>query len=233
MVALLQRHRSGPRRGVRVRLVGVPPAAGRDAVRGRESAAGRGSLGGAGPSRRARQAHRGGRRGPGVAAGPDGRGDRGPGRDALRTRRAGTQGGVPDRSARRRRGAVLHGSFRGLLAPRPHLAADDGRDPVPGVRPGLHLVPRGRARPSPPAGPVGPCRREPVALPGLHRHRQRQRRGLGAVRGAPDGRAGLPARRRAPAGVSGRPDDAGLPGDRGHRHARGAGDPGRLAVPSR
>ena len=47
----------------------------------------------------------------------------------------------------------------GLLPARPHLAADDGRDPLPGLRPGLHLVPRGRARPSPAARPVGARRR--------------------------------------------------------------------------
>ena len=87
------------------------------------------------------------------------RGHRGSGRHALRTRRAGTQGGVTNRPARRRRRAVLHGPVGGLLPPRPHLAADHGRDPFPGVRPGLHLVPRGRARPPPPAGAVGARRR--------------------------------------------------------------------------
>ena len=65
LVALLERHRPRPGRGVRVRLVGVPPPAGRDARRGGEDPAGRRDpVGGAAPPRRARAGHRGRRRGP-------------------------------------------------------------------------------------------------------------------------------------------------------------------------
>ncbi|CAK7282642.1 hypothetical protein SGPA1_20617 [Streptomyces misionensis JCM 4497] len=234
LVALLQRHRPGPGRGVRVRLVGVPPHPRRDEAGGGEDPARReDAVGGAGPPGRARPAHRGRGRGPRLVAGPDGPGDRGPGRHALRTRRAGAEGGVAHRPARRRGGPLLHGPVGGLLPARPHLAAHHGADPLPGLRPRLDLVPRGRARPPPPARAVGARGREPLPLPGDGRHRQRQRRGLGAVRGAADGRAGLPHRPGGAPRLPGRADDAGGPGDRGHRHAPGAGDPRRLAVPPR
>ncbi|AJC54051.1 hypothetical protein GZL_01451 [Streptomyces sp. 769] len=106
--------------------------------------------------------------------------------------------------------------------------------PLPRAQPGVDLVPRGSARPPSPSGTVDPRRRGPAhPLPSLNRRRQRQRRGLGAVRRAPDGRAGLPDHAGAAAGLPGRADDAGDPGHHRHRDAPGAGDPGRLPVPPR
>ena len=86
------------------------------------------------------------------------------------------------------RGPVLHRAVRGLHPARPHLAAHHGPHPLPALRPGLHLVPRGCSRSPPPARAVGARRRGPLPLPGDRRHGQRQRGGLGPVRGAADGR---------------------------------------------
>ena len=90
------------------------------------------------------------------------------------------------------------GAVAGLLPARPDLAADPGPDHVPGLGPGQHLVPRGRARPPPAARAVGLRRRPAVDVPDDRRRRERQHRGLGAVRRAADGRARLPRDRRAP-----------------------------------
>lgn len=162
LVPLLQRHGPGPGRGVRLRLGGVPPAARRDEDRSGQDPPGRRPLGGPEAPGRARHPHRGRGRGPGLAAGPDGRGHREPRRHPLRTRRARPQGGVPDRPARRARGPVLLLPLGGLLPSGPHLAAHHGPDPLPRLRPGLHLVPRGRAGPPPAARAVdargGPAR---------------------------------------------------------------------------
>ena len=110
--------------------------------------------------RRARQAHRGRRRGPRLAAGPDGRGDRGTGRHALRTRRAGHarwSPGSPRPAARRPR--TTPAPSEDFSRPGRTWLPTMGADPLPGVRPGLDLVPRGRPRPSPPARAVGARRR--------------------------------------------------------------------------
>ena len=56
---------------------------------------------------------------------------------------------------------------------------------------------------------------------------RRQRRGLGALRRAADGRARLPHRPRRPAGLPRRPAAARGPGGHRHRHAPGAADPRR------
>ncbi|GAA3242849.1 hypothetical protein GCM10020256_67060 [Streptomyces thermocoprophilus] len=67
---LLHRRRPGPRRGVRLRLGGVSPAARRDAEGGREDPARRRlAVGGARAPRRARAAHRGRGGGPRLASG--------------------------------------------------------------------------------------------------------------------------------------------------------------------
>ena len=66
-----------------------------------------------------------------------------------------------------------------------------GRDPLPALGPGLDLVPRGRPGPSPAAGAVGLRLGAAVDVPDVAGLGRRQRRGLGAVRRAADGRARL------------------------------------------
>ena len=56
---------------------------------------------------------------------------------------------------------------------------------------------------------------------------QRLQRGLGTVRGAPDGRARLPGYAGRAARLPGRAEHAGHPGHHRHRHAPGTGDPGQ------
>ena len=96
----------------------------------------------------------------------------------------------------RRGGDVLHRPERGLLPARAHVVPDAGPDDVPALARGEHLLPRGRARPSPPgrAGevPVGAA----LAVPARVRVPLGPRRGLGAVRRTADGRARLPRRPR-------------------------------------
>ena len=132
-----QRHRPRPGRGVRVRLVGVPPARREMRAEAEQILPGAVPVGGAGPPRRAR---------PAIEGVDEVRvwlqelmdeADRGAGRHALRTRRA----GPPVESMIAPPGSAAAPYYTrpvgGLLPPRPHLAADDGRDPLPGVRPGL------------------------------------------------------------------------------------------------
>ena len=182
--------------------------------------------------RRARRAHRGRRGGPRLAAGPDGRGDRGAGRHALRTRRAGPEGGVPDRPARRRGGAVLHGP---VARTSPVRAA-------PGCR-------RWAQTRFPVYDLVSTWYHEGV--PGHHLQLaqwvhvadqlSRYQATVGMVSANAEGWAlyaerlmdelGFLTDAGAAARLPGRADDAGDPGHRRHRHAPGAGDPGGLALP--
>ena len=92
----------------------------------------------------------------------------------------------------------------GLLPAGPHLAADARAHPLPALGPGVDLVPRGRPGPSPAAGAVGLRLPAAVDLPDLAGLGRRQRRGLGAVRRAADGRARLLHRPRRAAGLPGR-----------------------------
>ena len=137
------------------------------------------------------------RSGPGAAAAADGRGDDQPGGHALRSRRPDQGGRGEDRPAGQRGRAVLHRAVAGLLPAGPDLAADARQDHVPDVGADQHLVPRGRARPSPAARAVAVPRRAAVAVPDQPRRRERMLGGLGAVRRAADGRARLPGRHPA------------------------------------
>ena len=185
------------------------------------------------PPRRARRAHRGGRRGPRLAPGPDGRGDRGAGRHPLRTRRAGTAGGVPDRArpaARRRR--TTPRPSRGLLAARA----------APGCPPW--------ARPASPSTTWSSTWYH-EGVPGHHLQLaqwahvadrlSRYQATVGMVSANAEGWALYAERLMDELGFLPDPErrlgylDAqmmrAVPGDRRHRHASGAGDPGGLAVP--
>ena len=138
---------------------------------------------------------------PRPAAADDGRRHRGDGRHALRPRRAGAPGRGDDRPAGQRGRAVLHAAGAGLLPAGPHLAADARPHPLPALGPRLDLVPRGRSRPSPAAGPVGLRLAAAVDLPDVAGLGRRERRGLGAVRRAAHGRARLLHRPRRAAGL--------------------------------
>ena len=112
-----------------------------------------------------------------------------PRRPALRPgARAAARGGS-DRSAGRRRGAVLLVALPRLQPARHHLVPDAGQDALHDVGARVDLVPRGRPGPPPAARAVGAAVRGAVPLPGHARDGQRQRRGVGALRRAPHGRA--------------------------------------------
>ena len=174
-------------------------------------------------ARRARPGGRGRRGDPRAAAGDDGRRDRGPGRHALRPRRAGAHGRGDDRAARQRRGAVLHAPGAGLLPARAAPGCRrSGATRFPlwdlvsiwyheGV-PGHHLQLAQWAY-------VSGAALDVPDVAGLGR---RERRGLGAVRRAADGRARLPHRPGRAAGLPRRPAAAGRPGGHRHRHAPAA-----------
>ena len=72
---------------------------------------------------------------------------------------------------------------------------------------------------------------QPQRLPATAVRHLRLQRGLGAVRRTTGPRAGLPRRRRRAAGHARLAAVPRRPGDRRHRHAPGAGDPGRHRLP--
>ena len=106
-----------------------------------------------------------------------------------------------------------------------------GQGRVPHLARGHHRVPRGRARPSPADRDGGVPSATAEQLPAAAGWHAGPRRGLGAVRRAADARARLPRRRRRPARHARRAAVPRGPGDRRHRHAPGAGDPGRHRLP--
>ncbi len=153
---LLHRRTPGPGRDLRLGL-GRAWTHPRRAGRGRR-AAGAGRV--AGRGRRTAQPRS---RLPGHRRGPVPRLDAGAGRPHPRRarrrplRRAGgaSPAGVPHQPARQRRG-VLHPPVGGLLQTGPRLVERAGRDGgVLDLAGGHHHLPRGRARPSPPARPHG------------------------------------------------------------------------------
>ncbi len=149
------------------------------------------------------------------------------GRDPLRHPRADPSPRVHDRADPGGR-HLLHRPDRRLLASRPHVVVGArGRHRVRHLARAHHRLPRGRSR-SPPADRAGRLqpRRAQLVAPAAGRH-VRPRRGLGALRRAPDGAARLPRRPRRPARHARRPAHA-----RGARRARHRRAP-REAAPRR
>ena len=99
-------------------------------------------------------------------------------------------------------GGVLHAAVGGLQPSGLHLVPHPGSHPLPDLGEHLDLVPRGRPRPSPAAGPVDPAEGRPVPLPDDARLGERELRGLGALRRAAHGRARLLRGPRPPARAS-------------------------------
>src|SRR5258708_7720894 len=107
----------------------------------------------------------------------------------------------------------------------PDLAADARPDQVPAVEPDQHVVPRGRARPSPAARAMAVPVEGPVDVSDHGRRRERLQRGLGAVCRAADGRARLPVDTWRATWLSGRAEHAGDQGCDRHRDAPGTSGP--------
>ena len=220
--------RTGPGGGLRLGLVGAPPDPGRAARRGREGAARGDPDGGHALAGHERPGRRGRGGDPRPAADDDGRRDRRAGRHALRPRRARAPGRGDDRAAGQRGRAVLHPARR-RTSPGP-AAPGCRRWAGPASRCGTSSR-SGTTRASPAttcswrSGPTS--RSELSTLPDVAGLGRRQRRGLGAVRRAADGRAGLLQRPGRAARLPGRAAAALGPGGHRHRHAPRAADPGR------
>ncbi len=160
---------------------------------------------------------------PRLDAGALGPGADGAGLDPLRHPRTGPDAALPDRAVGDG-GGLLHTAVGGLLpAGADVVVGARGRGLVLDLARDLDRLPRGRARPSPAVRPGRLPQRPPQPLAPARLLGERARRGVGPVRGAPDGGARLPHRRRRPDGDARRARAAREPGRRRHRRPLRAG----------
>ena len=155
------------------------------------------------------------------------------GRESLRHRRPGQEDRGADRSARRRARDVLHTAKRGLFQAGPNMVSDRRKDTIPSLERGLNRVPRGRAGSSFSPGhdglPVGAA----IQIPATSGRHVRPDRGLGAVRGATNGRSRLPGEPRLLPGNVGRAIAEVDSSHHRYRNAPGAGDTEKPVLPPR